>query len=437
MFNKLLKRIRPHDRGSPAGLVDAEPLSRAKPVLFLHIPKTGGTSFLTVLGNVFGDRRVRRLHVDDETAQAQIHRIVADDLQDIDCLAGHFPIHWFARYLDAFHPFTILRDPVDRVMSLFRFLKRAPQSEIERLELREGFGFDDFIESRAQENYAQTRNLMCRALCGDWEMSSPVTAAFWQPRDPGALLDQALGTLRSIDFGLLEDMQSTFALLQHAWATKFNLGEYRMNATGAPGAERTARNIQRIVDLNTLDLALYHEARVLFYKRVRNVSALGGMSANGTRSLPVLRVQPGQKISVNDIPGRRGFHKFEPGGGFAWLAANQTVLIGFLAPPKMLRLRMTLYCVTDHFPAEEIEVTLNGARLTHRVAPIEGNWVSLETEAFRPTDKLNVLTLSPPYVIPVRFLRPTSKDDRYLSVALEKLVFLEANLKADVPPPDR
>jgi hypothetical protein len=85
---------------------------------------------------------------------------------------------------------------------------------------------------------------------------------------------------------------------------------------------------------------------------------------------------------------------------------------------------MTLYCVTDHFPAEEIEVTLNGARLTHRVAPIEGNWVSLETEAFRPNEKLNVLTLSPPYVIPARFLHPASKDDRYLSVALAKLVFL-------------
>jgi len=107
------------------------------------------------------------------------------------------------------------------------------------------------------------------------------------------------------------------------------------------------------------------------------------------------------------------------------LAANQTALIAFLAPPKMLRLRMTLHCVTDHFPAEEIEVTLNGARLIHRVAPIEGNWISLETEAFRPSEKLNVLTLSPPYVIPLRFLRPATEDDRYLSVALAKLVFLE------------
>jgi hypothetical protein len=405
-------------------LVATEMLSRPKPMLFLHIPKTGGSSFLTALGNVFGERRVRRLRCAEEMVQAQIDRIVSDEIQDIDCLVGHFPIHVFANHLNIFRPFTILRDPVDRVMSLFRFLKRAPQSETERLELREGFGFADFIESRVPEIYAQTRNLMCRMLCGDEAMSDPLGDAFWQPGDPGALVDQALATLKVIDFGLLEDMQSTLILAQHFCATKFNLGEYRTNVSDAPGAEWTARNIHRIVDLNTLDVALYHQAKLLFSRRVCDAPVLG-QSANGTASVSVLRVQPAQEISVNDIPGRRGFHEFEPGDRFAWFAANQTVLIAFLAPPKMLRLRMQLYCVTEDFPAEEIEVILNGARLNHRVARIEANWVSLETEAFRPDKTLNVLTLSPPYVIPVRFLCPASKDNRYLSVALAKLLFLE------------
>ena len=405
-------------------LVDAERRLRPKPVLFLHIPKTGGSSFLTALGNVFGERRVRRLRCAEEMVQAQIDRIVSDEIQDIDCLVGHFPIHVFANYLNMFRPFTILRDPVDRVMSLFRFLKRAPQSETERLELQEGFGFADFIESQVPEIYAQTRNLMCRMLCGDEEMSEPATAAFWQPQDPAALVDQAIATLRAIDFGLLEEMRSTLILAQHFCGTKFNLGEYRTNASDAPGAEWTAHNIHRIVDLNALDVALYHQAKALFSTRVRAASALG-QSADGTSSGFVLRVQPAQEISVNDMPGRRGFEEFEPKAGFAWLAANQTALIAFFAPPKMLRVRMTLYRVTDSFPAEEIEVTLNGTRLTHQMAPIEGNWVSLETEAFQPSEKLNVMTLSPPYVIPVRFLHPTSKDNRYLSVALAKLVFLE------------
>ena len=39
-------------------LVDAEKLSRAKPMLFLHIPKTGGSSFLTVPVGLSLGRRV-------------------------------------------------------------------------------------------------------------------------------------------------------------------------------------------------------------------------------------------------------------------------------------------------------------------------------------------------------------------------------------------
>jgi hypothetical protein len=77
-------------------VVGIQGLSRPKPVLFLHIPKTGGNSFLTVLGNVFGESRLRRLRSVDETAQAQIDRIVSDEIQDINCLVGHFPIHLFA-----------------------------------------------------------------------------------------------------------------------------------------------------------------------------------------------------------------------------------------------------------------------------------------------------------------------------------------------------
>jgi len=153
---------------------------------------------------------------------------------------------------------------------------------------------------------------------------------------------------------------------------------------------------------------------------------MGRIPADDTTSSPALRVQPGQKIRINDIPGRQGFHEFEPREGFAWLAANQTALIGFVAPPKLLRLQMTLYCITDRFPVEEIEVTLNGTRLTHRVKPIiNGKLVLIKTEAFRPEEKLNLLTLRLPYEIPVCYLHPASKEDRYLSVALEKLVFLE------------
>ena len=162
-----------------------------------------------------------------------------------------------------------------------------------------------------------------------------------------------------------------------------------------------------------------------FCSYLTNLSVSAAISADGTPSLRVLRVQPGERISISDIPNRRGFYEFEPNSGFAWLDGSNTGVIEFLAPSQMLRLQMTLYRVSDRFPAEEITVTINDARLTHEAVRVDGNWISLETEPFLPNESVNLLELSPPYAIPLRFLDPTSTDNRYLSVALANLVFLE------------
>ena len=52
----------------------------AKPVLFLHIPKTAGTSFLLMLQNTFGDSRVRRIQKIDEHIQETIKTILAAEM---------------------------------------------------------------------------------------------------------------------------------------------------------------------------------------------------------------------------------------------------------------------------------------------------------------------------------------------------------------------
>jgi hypothetical protein len=248
---------------------DADKTATDKPVLFIHIPKTAGSSFLTILKHRFGEQRVFRLQRPDEMEQTQIDRLIAGDLKNLDCLIGHFPIHLFTDHLPAFRPFTMLRDPVERVLSHFRFFKSRPLSERTPLKLPEDFTLEDFLESRVPHNYAQTRNLMCRMLCGEAKLSDPSNPSFWEPEDPGAMVEQSLANLRAIDFGIVEEMDTTLMFVRHAWRPRVALKEVRTNVTGPPGRERNARSIQRIVDLNTSDIALYLEARRLFQDRAR------------------------------------------------------------------------------------------------------------------------------------------------------------------------
>src|SRR5689334_20508411 len=110
------------------GMMPKRPANRqrtgtAKPVLFLHVPKTAGTSFLMMLRNTFGDSRVHRVQHLDEHIQTTVDQIVDNDLDKLSCLTGHLPIHLFEHTLDRFQPFTILREPVARILSLYRFLR--------------------------------------------------------------------------------------------------------------------------------------------------------------------------------------------------------------------------------------------------------------------------------------------------------------------------
>lgn len=106
-------------------------------IIFVHIPKTAGTSFRQGMLNVFGrkalifdygpeapetDESIRKLYKQGEFSP----RRVAQETMGNECkaLCGHFPL---ARYLEAFPGATILsfiREPLQRCYSEFLHLQR-------------------------------------------------------------------------------------------------------------------------------------------------------------------------------------------------------------------------------------------------------------------------------------------------------------------------
>lgn len=395
-----------------------------RPVLFLHVPKTAGTSFLTVLCNVFGDAHVRRLDGEGELEPAFIDRLVAGGLDGVDCLAGHIPAHLFIDHLAAFRPFTLLRDPVDRVLSLFRFIRAMSPPEQARIGLAPGFGFEAFMACRHPEVLGQIENGMCRMLCGDPAASDPETDEFWRPSDPARWFGQAVAMLGRCQVGLVEDMPGTLALARRAWGVPFALEALNENASvGAAGPddhpERSPSEVLRVIQRNTLDLALHRVAREL----------LAGRQAGdhgGDHAMALAHAVPGARLRLNEIPGRRGFHPYER-DGFGWLQAGADALVAFDAGSSPIRLSLKLYRISEAYPADGLAVAVNGIGVPVRVVATSGLWVELETGSFHPVAGVNLLTLRPAYSVPARFLDPRSLDHRDLSMALATLSFLPAS----------
>ncbi len=107
------------------------PYDPEQPVIFVHIPKCAGSSFIALLSRWFGPS-FHKLN-QDETRDQLLPRIATQDaagnwLPDVRCLQGHFN-HWRGYGLPYYYPeiqqyFSIIRDPFDTVVSMYFFFKR-------------------------------------------------------------------------------------------------------------------------------------------------------------------------------------------------------------------------------------------------------------------------------------------------------------------------
>lgn len=390
-----------------------------KPVLFLHIPKTAGTSFLMMLRNTFGDRRVHRVEQMDGNIQTTIDQIVDNDLNKLSCLTGHLPMHLLGRHLDRFQPFTILREPVARILSLYRFLRDGSPAEVKRLGLRPDFELRALLESDNPELYGQVNNGMVRQLCGDARVNTSWVGAFWNGREDQAALQAAFANLGRMDFGLAEDMHATLELARACWSVPYELREYRENTTRPETSRESLDDIREIIARNSLDLALFHQAQVLFRERVRQRR----QPAAGTGWNPATVFVPPDEgsTSIAEIPGRQGFHEYEPGVDMAWVHADQTAAVHFAGLGVPVRLRMHVFSIFAGYPTGDIRFYVNDVAVPYRIETVNKQWSWLVTDYAETLDGLNRLTMECPMFLPVATVVPGSADKRHLGVAVSSI----------------
>ena len=90
------------------------------PVVFLHVPKVGGTSYISLLGRLLPGRHWVA-PIDMSLTSEAAHRAVdPEQIRGCTLVAGHFDFG-ICEQASFLRPVTVLRDPIARLVSAYRY----------------------------------------------------------------------------------------------------------------------------------------------------------------------------------------------------------------------------------------------------------------------------------------------------------------------------
>jgi len=234
-------------------------------LIFLHIPKTGGTSITNLLQPVLSPS----INVEGPESLRKFLDLSDAELRAMRFAYGHMPygLHELTR-ADCKY-FVFLREPVDRVLSNYYYIKRARAHPMFP-KLRDGMTILDFMRDPSFDDNRQTRQL------ARYPLTDALTSAhYWWTAIPTGLterehLRQAQETLGMCEFvGFFEKLKPDIATLLHRLNLPKRLALPRSQETiGRRSVDALDRRVvEEVRERNVLDIELYEHARALYWNK--------------------------------------------------------------------------------------------------------------------------------------------------------------------------
>ena len=233
-----------------------------EPILFVHVPKAAGSTLTEILRRKhLKDGGDRSFHVIADSQEIESFKnLPENDRRRIKFLTGHF-YYGLHRYLPGKQPkyITMLREPIDRILSLYYYARKTPGHYLHQAIAGEGLTLETIMQSGAYPEFYDLQTIFISGI-----------------EDRGLnghgsdVLEAAKENLREnfAAFGLTERFDESLVLIKRAlgWRIRDLVYREKLNVTSSRPlrpkiSEETADVIR---ERNQLDVELYKYAQALF-----------------------------------------------------------------------------------------------------------------------------------------------------------------------------
>jgi hypothetical protein len=245
--------------------------AQPKTLLFLHIPKAGGTTLQSILAREYAPEISYAIGSTSRDTIAAFCALPQEQRHKVRMLCGHmgFGLHRYCAPPTSY--MTFLRQPVPRVISTYDYILRTP-SHTHYARLTAGpLSLAEFVRqgvSKVGVDNGQTRLLSGEPNSGDGIGFRECTRTH---------LEQAKANLAAsfAAVGLMERYNASLLIMQRAfgWRTPYYV-EQNVSQGRAERAHLPKDVLRMIADYNQLDSELYRFAQGLFEQQVKRQGPL-------------------------------------------------------------------------------------------------------------------------------------------------------------------
>lgn len=269
-------------------MIRRQPELAYRSLLFLHIPKAAGTSLAQVVTRQFQSQSIFKITHPRRNSVRRLKNMMPDERAGIRLLMGHMPFGYHELLRGPQCYVTMLRDPVERVISYFYYVLQTPDHYLFKHVLSNGLDLKGFLESELTN---ELDNGQTRFISGIGDGSNtPFGGCHRRHLDMAKRNIQEWFAVAGVAELFSETVLAMGLVLgwKQLFYRKSNVTKRRVGKAGVDAA-----TLQIIEQQNRLDIELYRWARSRFEVGIRNQPAFRSLNLiYKTLNKPYGKLQP-------------------------------------------------------------------------------------------------------------------------------------------------